>query len=531
MSWKQLAAGAAVPLSAVAAVLVFGGLPAYSVSGPLGGVALATALLLAWDHAFGAPRLRDRALPVLAGVALWLWLAPWGLRFEGHFHAWDFFHYYVGAKYFPELGYDGLYDCTLIADWRAGHREVANAPIRNLRTNELHPARSVLADAEQCTGRFSDERWARFEQDVAWFRARMPQARWFKLRGDHGYNATPAWGLLGIPLANLAPASHTSIARLMLLDPLLLGALFAGVAWAFGWRVLCIAGIFFCAYPPADWKWVGGSFLRYDWLAASAIGICLLKRGASRAAGGLLAYGAWLRLFPGLLFLGPALEWAGRSWRARRLRLEAPERRLLAGALAVSILVTAGGALVSGGPSTWRDFVRNTTLHADTPLMNHMGLRAVFSYEHDRRSRVTVARGNPDPYVRWREARRQTFTARAPLYWLCAFAWLALLAAAVQRQPNWVAAVLAAGSLGVLVDLTCYYYALLMVVTFLWAVWPAVGIGALLVAATARGVEQLVEARDEFFFWNGLLSIALVLFAMAWAWRRPAEGGIAPETP
>ena len=31
-------------------------------------------------------------------------------------HTYEFFHYYIGAKYFRELGYEGLYDCTALAD-------------------------------------------------------------------------------------------------------------------------------------------------------------------------------------------------------------------------------------------------------------------------------------------------------------------------------------------------------------------------------------------------------------------------------
>ena len=31
-----------------------------------------------------------------------------------HFH--EFFHYYLGSKYFNEVGYLGLYDCTALGD-------------------------------------------------------------------------------------------------------------------------------------------------------------------------------------------------------------------------------------------------------------------------------------------------------------------------------------------------------------------------------------------------------------------------------
>src|SRR5580692_10678889 len=45
----------------------------------------------------------------------------WPLQFH------ELFHYYLGAKYFRELGYGGLYDCTALAD-REIAREEGVAP-------------------------------------------------------------------------------------------------------------------------------------------------------------------------------------------------------------------------------------------------------------------------------------------------------------------------------------------------------------------------------------------------------------------
>ena len=34
---------------------------------------------------------------------------------RGHVHYWDAFHYFMGAKYLPELGYSKLYEATYVA--------------------------------------------------------------------------------------------------------------------------------------------------------------------------------------------------------------------------------------------------------------------------------------------------------------------------------------------------------------------------------------------------------------------------------
>ena len=42
----------------------------------------------------------------------------------------------------------------------------------------------------------------------------------------------------------------------------------------------------------ARFDWVGGAFLRQDWLAAVGIGVCMLRRERFALAGALFAYGA-----------------------------------------------------------------------------------------------------------------------------------------------------------------------------------------------------------------------------------------------
>src|SRR5262245_17938059 len=51
-----------------------------------------------------------------------------------HFH--EFVHYYLGPKYFPEIGYTGLYNCLALADREVaateGHPPRITGPVRDL---------------------------------------------------------------------------------------------------------------------------------------------------------------------------------------------------------------------------------------------------------------------------------------------------------------------------------------------------------------------------------------------------------------
>ncbi len=114
-------------------------------------------------------------------IGITLGLAAVSAYFEGFnfgysrfYHRHDQYHYYMGAKYFPEMGYDGLYRCTAIAedelgvvrfnsedDIGAGNHKLdltaevhhADWKIRNLGgDNLLMPVADVLAHPEDLQG-------------------------------------------------------------------------------------------------------------------------------------------------------------------------------------------------------------------------------------------------------------------------------------------------------------------------------------------------------------------------------------------
>src|SRR5262249_15214633 len=220
------------------------------------GSVLAVALALSWFER--APGLRRR-LPrpvamalatALAALSLGVYVAFGEVQFP--YHRWDQFHYYIGAKYLPELDYTRIYQCTAVAEAeRFGRSTVARRTIRDLSTEALVPASTALADPDACKRHFSPERWSAFVDDVAWFRGASPSRDyWMGMQGDHGYNGAPTWSIAGGALASLAPASARTQTALALIDPLLLGLMFGLIGWAFGahavWLALIVWG---CQFP------------------------------------------------------------------------------------------------------------------------------------------------------------------------------------------------------------------------------------------------------------------------------------------
>lgn len=226
---------------------------------------------IAWDlarrrragrGAADAPRPVDprpgRVLRVLGALGLLAYFNFGSFHFGGvTVHLWDSLHHYLGAKYIDELGYDGLYDCIAVAD-AEDPREASRAAQRtltDLRTNRMTTAVDVVANPDRCRARFSPARWLDFQGDVAFFRARFPEADWQRVTGDHGFNASPVWLLAAHPLAGDGPVTATRLGVLAAIDPLLMLAALAVVVWAFGWERAALVAIVWGTYFPGRLWW------------------------------------------------------------------------------------------------------------------------------------------------------------------------------------------------------------------------------------------------------------------------------------
>ena len=537
--------GSAAVSAGQASPLAHGLLPPRSVDALKSGVAVAgTALLLfgalrRLRHREGSrtsPRSRgfDMALATLGLVGGLGWWNLLQFHYPGFHHPRDNFHYYLGAKYFPELAYTRLYACAAIADREAGLRTgERGGRIRNLASNQLESAHDTLAHPELCKRHFSPQRWRDFTRDVGWMRDRIHSNKWNAIFLDHGYNGTPAWGILGGTLSNASALSFWPLRALTLLDPLLQLSMWASFVWAFGWRAACVGLLFWGTNYFSPFTWTGGGILRQDWLAASVVGIALLKKGRPMAAGFLLTWAALLRIFPALILAGVALKVLAGFWERRSFALESSHRRIALGALLCLALAIPLSALTVGrgdsagsesrGLGVWLDFYENSRVHLSTPLRNHMGLQTLLAHDSASTSQKLRDRRLEDPFEPWKQARRENFSARRPAFLVLVVAFAAFLAHVVRQREDWVAAVLGIGLIPIATELTSYYLCILLGFAALASRRNFVGAALVGLSALSWGIVEIWHWYDEIFTWLSLAVAAFVVLATASELRPPSH--------
>ena len=384
-------------------------------------------------------KLRGRLFAAMASLAFAAWW-NFGLFHLDHWtHLWDIYGQYMGSKYSPELGYTGVYACTAVAEVELGFgAEMAERQIRDLRTDRLAGAADLIrAERTDCHGRFTPERWGSFRSDVAFFRSRFPSDRWRASFQDHGYNPTPAWGLGGRLFASLGPSSDEKVFFLTLLDPLLIFFLWTVAIRTFGMGAACVGLVWWGLNTPADFGWIGGCFLRFDWLALCVAGVALLKTKRPFAAGVALTFSTLLRVFPGFFIVGLVLKAAAEIAASRRLRLSREHARFAAGCLVtLTIAVPLSGLVASGGHSVlgpWKEFVANSRKHLATPSMNNMGLRDVLSWTPEE---PLTFRSDEEPIRAWWVPHEEAFSRRRPLFFALVSAAVLLVAGGVRGRED-----------------------------------------------------------------------------------------------
>jgi hypothetical protein len=418
---------------------------------------------------FARTKVRNAIVGVMGVLAFLTYFNFGRFHFPNFVHGWDTFHYYVGSKYFKELSYDRLYECVAVADSEEPglRRRVEVRKMTNLRTNLVQTTADILAHPERCKSHFTPERWESLKHDLRYFRTLENARRWDDAQTDHGYNGTPVWNILGTILSNLAPASRIQILVLDSIDCLLVVFLSLMIWWAFGWRVMTVALIAFSTNFPSRWYWTGGSLLRWDWLFWMGASVCLAKKERYFYAGMCLAYSTLLRIFPIFMFVAPVLAIGYHFFKYRQL-----ERRFLrffmGAAVAVAILLPVS-VVTSGGVGAYPAFIHNTLKHQGTPLTNYMGLRTVVNYRPSEVGRLVRNDQLVDPWSPWKEARIRSFREAKPLYFGILICYVVLMGLAVRRSDPWEAIALSTTFIAFGVELTCYYYAFVIVVGLLYA--------------------------------------------------------------
>ncbi|MBI5533332.1 MAG: hypothetical protein HY898_11485 [Deltaproteobacteria bacterium] len=420
--------------------------------------ALACVLIVLERRSKLSTRWRQLIAAAVAAAAVCGYFHFYQLEHKAFYHRWEFFHYYLGSKYTQELGYERLYHCAALADAETGNlKSVRHRRMRDLTVDLLVPASQALDNPGWCKDHFSPARWDQFKSDVVWFRAASGSGKWWNdMQGDHGYNPSPVWTLTGHALASIAPPGDGFFKGLAAIDVTLTALVFIALGWAFGWRVLLVAAVYWATQEPASFFWTGGAFLRQDWLLLTVLAVALLRKGWFFWAGVALAWASLLRVFPALLWAGPLVVTAAHLWRKRAL---APSHRnmLLGGALACAILVPS--SMHVAGKDSFREFAHHIRVHDASPITNHMSLRTVLSSTPEGRMKYTVDPERIEPMHRWQDARRARFASLQWLFYGVNAAVIAAFAFACWKMRTlWLTVPLGLALVVCMVDPTCYYY-------------------------------------------------------------------------
>ncbi len=494
-----------------------------------GGLSLLALVLIVWRHKRPGSLKEDQAgqlLGFMAIIAVAAYTNFGAFHGSGMIHHWEQFHYFLGSKYFPEVGYDGIYVASLAAERELELGHSVQRHMRDLRTNKVVPVGSLVNHMNEVRNRFSDERWGDFREDVRAFLEHNSYNYITRIRLDHGYNPTPTWTFSARLFSRWPAGSARTLTALAWIDPALLALMFVAIFRTFGSRVGCLAVIVFGLGYPWRFDWVGGAFLRQDWLAAVGVAVCLLKRRAFGLAGILMAYAFMVRVFPGGFLVGPAVVFVrhlvdGRStvW----------FRRLAIGFVVGVGLCLVAGSLVGAGPSAWSDFRWNLDKHHGTWLTNNVGLKNVLLYDRATMRRDDVDFKLPEPWIRWQEKMNRLQEERRVPLLLAAASLLVVVVAASWRLEIHEAAVLGMAVAFAAVVLTCYYWVMLLFVPLGRGRWgpTAAWLG---LNAGLYGLHLANRTALSFEMLYGLLSWALAIFFLAWmapdAWKTANEGWI-----
>jgi hypothetical protein len=469
-------------------------------------------------------------LIVAAALSVLVYNNFFNYHYGGYLNAYEFFHYYLGSKYFREIGYFDMYGAALAADEETGRLyRPRDGLVRDLRTLEYVPLDEVLADRDRYRWSFSDERWREWVGDVSFFKERLGAAAWNRILRDRGYNATPVWTMIvGGGLSNrVSTGSGAGMAFLALLDAFLLAAAFIAVAVVFGPRQALLMVVFLASSYLMAHVHMKGAFLRTDFVVALVLAACALKRRHYATAGVLVGYATTSRVFPAVFAAGLAVRflWELRPGAAAALR-SVRERslylRFFSGfGAAVGILLLAS-VVYTGGGGAWSEFARKISVHrADYHVWN-VGLPSVVAAELDSPSRAARSRGVLER-LRETEATLETESLRSRRPWmrLVQVGVMLLWLLAILRLEDHDVLALGFVPMFVLVAPTYYYYIVLLL-PFLFLAqrldrWSG-AIGLVYLFLFGMAGYWSYQRWDQYFttyYWSSVLALGLSLYLLA----------------
>jgi hypothetical protein len=371
-------------------------------------------------------------------------------------HTWDIYHQVIGAKYFSELGYFKIYECTWeIDEINSGHFKRV-PKMRDIETLAVRPTAEVVGERD-CVDRFDDPaRLEQFAKDIDDLHALGGPSMWTKLFTDKGFNGTPfhAW-ILGRVTAGVDIVADEYL-WLGLLDVGLLLLAFAAIAWAWDIETAAIAALFFFANFPNRYIHMGGSILRFDYIAALIFALVAMKKDRFGLAGVCVAWAAAERAFPAIFAVGLAFKAGVELLATRKLH----RQYLLfglgfagAGLILFGLSLSASDSLAAGIDS-WRDWARNMAVHTAHTRGFRVGFKHMFMMDGNI--------SDTDGFVGWSK-KTAAFQTRSHYFYLTVLLLLAPLLLAVRKlDAVTFTALFAAAGFFLLTIATRYYYAIMV---------------------------------------------------------------------
>jgi len=483
----------------------------------------------------------------------------WGKWRNGNYvNAWEFYHYYMGSKYSPELGYMNLYGATLAADSETGLKfgnqaKAGKKNIRNLRTGAYISIARALEAKQKYKELFTEARWKEFVDDVGEFKRRLVQRRWNLILRDKGYNATPVWTfLVRTLLSNRIPASSQGgMLFLALLDPLLIALAMACVWWAFGSRAVMLAITLLGTHYMMHFSHMQGAFLRTDWAMCAVMAVCMLKKEHYKTAGCLLAYSTLSRMFPAVLFFGIGAKF---FWDMVMNRRIARNYIGFFGAATVTVVVLVACSLVQPkGPELWTDFRTKIAKHATDVSPWRVGFKQLYAMQFSKVSDKEKLDEDGKPLGLMKSLQlhagkarltKARYTGRKKMWWTIQISVLLMCLFMVKGLKDHEALAFSFVPLFFLVAPTYYYYIMLFIPLLFFEPKlerPSGAIGIIMMFATGMagyvfynlayvGRDPVKYWRQEFptYYFMSVLLLIMVLHMMALAavqtWRSRRKG-------
>lgn len=370
-------------------------------------------------------------------------------------HTWDIYHQVIGTKYFAELGYFRIYECTWeIDEMNSGHFKRV-PKMRDIETLKI-PKTAEAVGERDCAELFTPERLEQFGKDIDDIHALGGHNMWNKLFTDKGFNGTPfhAW-ILSKVTADV-PIVWDEYIWLGLLDVWLMLLAFAAIAWAWDVKTAAIAILFFCANFPNRYLHMGGSILRFDYIAMLIFALVAMKKDRFGIAGACVAWATAERAFPAIFAVGLGFKAGVELLATRKLRREYLNFGIgfvVTGLVLFGLSLTLTDSL-GAGVDAWREWWHNIKVHT----AHTRGFRSGFKHMFMMDGNLT----DKHHFVGWSK-KTELFHTRDHFFYLAVLLVLGPLLLSVRKlDAVTFTALFAAAGFFFLTVATRYYYSVMV---------------------------------------------------------------------